>query len=405
MLPIYRRRISRIWSITKSTIYLTFLTNVPVLWYLNVRSKGLAFQTFTYFVMIAAILVGGFTFHGVLRLSNRPSNLRGILAVYSIPQLIFMPVISVLSIPALYYHYQSLESLRDVLKSLDTVHPLAVRLVIAFFFVLFADTRLTTQLLGLLTGFVALGMQVMLLEILGHVYQTSRSKTYLAGVLALAISAVVVAISTTPARDLIILHGESMNSYGVAVHRKVDASQQADGAVALVFMIAGDSRVNAGHRRQVRCRHADRLHARLLVMGRDRDRRLRSLLQQLDLAIDAQHLGHFLRELGIAAFQVVAHLVRLHLASIEYLADGSLRQIGQASVLGHRPVLARVLRQQPRRYTNPTEKVPQPCCRWSRTCSRAPKKEATLGPFACCCCADLSVPITSLQYIISLVCQ
>jgi hypothetical protein len=195
---------SRIWSITKSTIYLTFLTNVPVLWYLNVRSKGLAFQTFTYFVMIAAILVGGFTFHGVLRLSNRPSNLRGTLAVYSIPQLIFMPVISVLSIPALYYHYQSLESLRNVLKSLDTVHSLAVRLVIAFFFVLFADTRLTTQLLGLLTGFVALGMQVMLLEILGHVYQTSRSKTYFAGVLALAISAVVVAISTTPARDLII---------------------------------------------------------------------------------------------------------------------------------------------------------------------------------------------------------
>jgi hypothetical protein len=42
---------------------------------------------------------------------------------------------------------------------------------------------------------------------------------------------------------------------------QVDASQQADGAVALVFMIASDSRANAGHRRQVRCRHADRLHA------------------------------------------------------------------------------------------------------------------------------------------------
>jgi hypothetical protein len=117
-------------------------------------------------------------------------------------------------------------------------------------------------------------------------------------------------------------------------------SQQADGAVALVFMIAGDSRVNGGRRRQVRGRHADRLHARLLVIGHDRDRvgRLRSLLQQLDLTIDAQHLGHFRRGLGIAAFQVVAQLVRLHLASIEYLADGSLRQIGQAGVPGCRSV-------------------------------------------------------------------
>src|SRR5580704_18115571 len=32
---------------------------------------------------------------------------------------------------------------------------------------------------------------------------------------------------------------------------QVDASQQADGTVALVLMIAGDSRMNAGHRRQV----------------------------------------------------------------------------------------------------------------------------------------------------------
>ena len=42
---------------------------------------------------------------------------------------------------------------------------------------------------------------------------------------------------------------------------QVDASQQADGTVALVFMIAGDGRVNAGHRRQVRSGQADRLHA------------------------------------------------------------------------------------------------------------------------------------------------
>jgi hypothetical protein len=134
----------RIWSMTKSAIYLTFLTNVPVFWYLNVRAKGLAFQTSAYCVMIAAILVGGFTFHGVLRLSDRPSSLRTTLAVYSIPQLIFMPVISVLSIPALYYHYQALESLRGVLKSLHTVHSLMLKLIIVTF-VLFANVTIATQ--------------------------------------------------------------------------------------------------------------------------------------------------------------------------------------------------------------------------------------------------------------------
>ena len=34
-------------------------------------------------------------------------------------------------------------------------------------------------------------------------------------------------------------------------------------------------------------------------------------LQNLDLAINAQNLGHLLLELGIATFQIVAHLVRL----------------------------------------------------------------------------------------------
>lgn len=194
---------SRIWSMTKSTIYLTFLTNIPVFWYLNVRAKAMTFQMFTYCVMAAAILVGGFTFHGVLRLSNRPSNLRTTLAVYSIPQLIFMPIISVLSIPALYYHYQSLENLRNVLKSLRAVHSLMIKLV-AIFLVFSANVGVTTRLLDIIIGFITFGMQVMLLEILCHVYQTSRPKTYFAGVLALIVSAFFVAVSTIPARDLIV---------------------------------------------------------------------------------------------------------------------------------------------------------------------------------------------------------
>src|SRR5882724_2852772 len=46
---------------------------------------------------------------------------------------------------------------------------------------------------------------------------------------------------------------------------QVDPGQQADGSVALVFMIAGDGLVSARLRWQVWRRHADGLHARLLV--------------------------------------------------------------------------------------------------------------------------------------------
>ena len=112
--------------------------------------------------------------------------------------------------------------------------------------------------------------------------------------------------------------------------------------------------------RQIGRRGCERLYAGLLVVGNDRDRgrllgwllavlRLGRLFQQRDLAVDAQHFGHFPREFGIAALQIVTHLVRLDLVRGQYLAQGSLRQIGQAGVAGRRARFAHVLRQQPRR--------------------------------------------------------
>src|SRR5208337_2603833 len=80
----------------------------------------------------------------------------------------------------------------------------------------------------------------------------------------------------------------------------------------------------------------ERLDARLLVIGDDRHRRaflglpLRRLLQQRDLAIDTQHFRHFLGEFGIAAFEIVTHLVRLDLVRGQYLAQRSLSELGQA---------------------------------------------------------------------------
>jgi hypothetical protein len=60
------------------------------------------------------------------------------------------------------------------------------------------------------------------------------------------------------------------------------------------------------HGRQIRCRRRDRLDSRLLVVGDDRNRHTRflrlggGLLQDLNLAIDAQNLRHLRFEIGIA---------------------------------------------------------------------------------------------------------
>ena len=78
------------------------------------------------------------------------------------------------------------------------------------------------------------------------------------------------------------------------------------------------SRVQAGLGRQVRGGRSDGLNAGLLIVGDNRHRiarflfcRRRRLLDEPHFAIDAQNLRHLLLELRVAAFQVVADLVRL----------------------------------------------------------------------------------------------
>ena len=72
-------------------------------------------------------------------------------------------------------------------------------------------------------------------------------------------------------------------------------------------------------------------------------------LQNLDLAINAQNLRHLLLELGIATFQIVAHLVRLDFLLAEDLAHRALNQLGETFVPRRRSVLACVTCQKPRR--------------------------------------------------------
>ena len=75
----------------------------------------------------------------------------------------------------------------------------------------------------------------------------------------------------------------------------------------------------------------------------------RGLLDEPHLAIDAQNLRHPLLELRIAAFQVVADLVRLYLLLIEDLAQRSLSQFAEAGVPLRRPMLTRMAGEQSRR--------------------------------------------------------
>ena len=67
------------------------------------------------------------------------------------------------------------------------------------------------------------------------------------------------------------------------------------------------------------------------------------------LAINAQHFGHFFREVGAAALQIVAYFVRLHVFLVEDFAHRALHQVGEARMSLPRSMLAGVGGEKPRR--------------------------------------------------------
>jgi hypothetical protein len=121
-------------------------------------------------------------------------------------------------------------------------------------------------------------------------------------------------------------------------------------------MIAGEGRMHAGLRRQVRCRGGNRLNPWFLVIGDDRNRVAglllrcgRGLLEDFDLAVNAQHFRHLLFKFGVAAFQVVTHFVRLDLLRIEDLAHRALDQLVKARMTLGSSMPTGVAGQKPRR--------------------------------------------------------
>src|SRR6478672_10007619 len=146
---------------------------------------------------------------------------------------------------------------------------------------------------------------------------------------------------------------------------QINPGQQAERAIAFVLMIPREGGMDAWHRWQIRRRRRDGLDSRFLVVGDDRHRLLRlvrlggGFFQDLDLAIDAQNLRHFLLELGVATFQIVAHLVRLDILLAEDLAHRALDQMAETFVSRRRPDRARSLRSRRKRRPG--------WCRWRAT--------------------------------------
>src|SRR5437588_4911555 len=138
--------------------------------------------------------------------------------------------------------------------------------------------------------------------------------------------------------------------------QQIDASQQTDGAVTLVFIIARKGRMHVGLWRQVWGGSCNRLEAGLLVIGNDRHCIARLLLRgccpfldQLHLTIDAQNLRHLLLKLRVTALQVIANLVWLDLLLIEDVAQRALSQLGKAAVPRTGRMLAHMTGEQTRR--------------------------------------------------------
>src|SRR6185437_13355127 len=99
---------------------------------------------------------------------------------------------------------------------------------------------------------------------------------------------------------------------------KVNAGQQAERAMSLIFVLPGKSCIDAGLGGQVCGGSRDGLDPWLLVIRDDCYvllllRTSPLLLQQFDSAIDTQHLSHLSLKIRVATLQVISHFVRLYI--------------------------------------------------------------------------------------------
>jgi len=109
-----------------------------------------------------------------------------------------MPIISLISIPLLYQHYQALEQLR-------AQHLPFIQLPGRFaLLILFSGSALSTQVLAIFIGLATIPMQLMFLEAFWQTYHTSRARTYASSMLAWAVSGIIVTFGVGPLRDFVV---------------------------------------------------------------------------------------------------------------------------------------------------------------------------------------------------------
>src|SRR6201981_18975 len=140
---------------------------------------------------------------------------------------------------------------------------------------------------------------------------------------------------------------------------QIDPRHQGQGAVALILVIPHHGRAGAGKWRAIRRSGADRLDPWFLVIRDDGKAPATAAVlapalaafslatQHRHLPVDAEDFGHLGLELGIALFQVVAHLVRLDFLLGQDLADRPLGQFPKARMSGGWSVLTGMRGKQP----------------------------------------------------------
>jgi hypothetical protein len=120
--------------------------------------------------------------------------------------------------------------------------------------------------------------------------------------------------------------------------QQVQARQEAQGAMALVFIVSAVRGVLPLHRRKVRRHFTNSLDSWLLIQGENRHQlafirlglfaSLDLFLKDLNLTIDHQDLGHLGVELRVAPLQVILDLVRPQLGAGEQFGDGASAEHG-----------------------------------------------------------------------------
>jgi hypothetical protein len=177
----------------------SFLVSVPVALVsgLLVRggSGGFYGNSIGKAILIVSVLVGGVVCHWTFRIFRLPSDFTKTLILFSVPQAICMPIIAMISIPAITFDHKVLTEMNNQsLSMLDIFGHVVARMYSAppaqgrFFEVLNFLSFIVNELLA-----------IFFLESFWQHYRITRSKVYSIGMIALSFNSIIMGLVVTPA--------------------------------------------------------------------------------------------------------------------------------------------------------------------------------------------------------------